>query len=317
MLGREVEVNSTQKLVFLGPGALRMGVYLGLQDRLVGIERTENTQSKISPYRSYLGKSFIAKLPVVSTGGPGKMPNLEALIVHKPDLIITSFLDKTQLELIRSKTSIPVLSLSYGASYGGTKEQLESMKNSILLLGEVSCKEKRARKLVDFIEKKELELSKIELEKKCVYVGGIGYKGKQGITSTEANYPPFELLGLKNCVFKDSSAMGHHFIDYEALLSVDPEMIFVDMFGKDKVMLEQKEKSNFFKALSAYKNKNIKDIHGYNFYATNIENLFVIAYQIASYMGAKNIDVDAKAKEIYDAFYIDKGSRLYESASSL
>lgn len=312
MLDREVEILKSEKLLFLGPGALRMGVYLSLQDRIIGIEKTEHTQAKLSPYRTHLGKEFITKLPIIGTGGPGKMPNLEAIMVHKPDLIITSFLDKSQLELISSKTSTPVIALSYGASYGGSDEQLQSVKKSLLLLGKVTNTQKRAKNLVEFIQRQQTKLSSLHVKQKCVYVGGIGYKGAQGLSSTEANYPPFELLGLQNCLFKGAKKMGHHFVDYEALISVDPDMIFVDMFGAKKVQKEYEENKSLLSGLRAYRTDNVKDILAYNFYSTNIENLFVISYQIASYMGVKEIDVAHHAKEIYKAFYGKNGVKLLE-----
>ncbi|MBN2833116.1 MAG: ABC transporter substrate-binding protein, partial [Campylobacterales bacterium] len=136
MLGREVSLEKSDKIVCIGPGALRLAVYLGLETRLVGIEKTEKDPSLLSPYRTFLGKEKISKLPIIGTGGPGKMPDLEALLVAKPDFIIASFVDKNQLELISSKTNIQLIAISYGASYGGTsKKNLEDIKNSLLLLG--------------------------------------------------------------------------------------------------------------------------------------------------------------------------------------
>lgn len=310
MLGRFVEVPSASKLVFIGPGALRMGVYLGLEDRLVGIEKTENEVSPLSPYRTFLGKERIAKLPIVGVGGPGKMPDLEALMVHKPDLIIASFVDKNQMELIQSKTGIPVLSLSYGASYGGTSQKnLEDIKHSLVLLGNVCDKEERANTLVKAIESYEQRLSKIVHSTQKLYVGGIGYKGTQGITSTEVNYPPFELLGLKNSVFEGKSAQGHQFIEIEALLFTNPDIIFIDLFSKEKVAQEYAQKKPLFDALKAYQTKNVKEVLGFNNYSTNVENLLVIGFQIASYLGA-NVDLESEANAIFKAFYGEKGEEL-------
>jgi len=314
MLGRLVDVTSAQKLVFLGPGALRMGVYLGLEERLVGIEKTENDASLLSPYRTFLGKERIAKLPIIGIGGPGKMPDFEALVVHKPDLIIASFLDKNQLDLITQKTGIPVLALSYGASYGGTAKQLLSMKNSLLLLGKITQTLGRAETLTSFITQYEEKLSKLNVPHKRVYVGGLGYKGVQGMNSTEANYPPFEMLGLQNTLFEDKETMGHHFVDFEALLRVNPEMIFIDMFGKAKIAQEYAAQKPLFDTLNAYKTGNVKEVLGYNFYSTNIENLLVISYQIAFYMGA-SVDVNREAKTIYEAFYGKNGATLLEQLS--
>ncbi|KFL33228.1 MULTISPECIES: ABC transporter substrate-binding protein [unclassified Sulfurospirillum] len=310
MLGRHVEINRASTLVFLGPGALRLGVYLGLEERLVGIEKTENDVSALSPYRTFLGQEKIAKLPLIGPGGPGKMPDLEALIQLKPDLIITSFVDQNQIDLITSKTAIPVLAVSYGASYGGTSQKnLEEIKASLLLLGEVTHTQERAQTLTAFMHKEEKALAALKLSPQTLYVGGIGYKGSQGMTSTEANYPPFELLGLKNSVFAHSDAKGHQFIELEALLKADPEIIFIDLFGKANVEKEYAEKKPLFDSLQAYRKRNVKEVIGYNYYSTNIENLFVIAWQVAHALGAP-VEMNAKANEIFSAFYGEKADAL-------
>lgn len=313
MLGRHVEVNHASKLVFLGPGALRLGVYLGLETRLAGIEKTENDDSPLSPYRTFLGKESIAKLPLVGPGGPGKMPDLEALITLKPDLIITSFVDQNQIDLITSKTSIPVIAVSYGASYGGTsKKNLDDIKASLLLLGNITQTHERAQNLVAFMKSQEKELSSLQLPSSTtLYIGGVGYKGSQGITSTEANYPPFELLGLKNSVFAGTSTQGHQFIELEALLKSDPEIIFIDMFGKKMIEEEYAKYKPLFDSLKAYKTGNVKEVIGFNYYSTNIENLFVIAWQVAQAFNAK-VDIHEKATTIFTAFYGSKGADLLE-----
>ena len=103
------------------------------------------------------------------------------------------------------------------------------------------------------MQNEEKALSALKLSPKTLYVGGIGYKGVQGMTSTEANYPPFELLGLKNSVFANTDAKGHQFIELEALLKADPEIIFVDLFGKAKVEEEYAEKKPLLKVFKRIK----------------------------------------------------------------
>jgi len=314
MLGRIVEVKGTAKLVFIGPGALRLGVYLGLDNRLVGIEQIEKDASPFSPYRTYLGKDRIDKLPLIGTGGPGKMPDLEALVVLKPDLVIASFVDKNMIDLIVSKTGIPVLALSYGATYGGNEKQLHSIKNSLLLLGKVTKTLPKAEVLVAFLNEQEKRLSSLKLTPKRIYIGGIGYKGAQGISSTEANYSPFEMLGFKNCLFEGSETIGHQFIDFEALLKANPEIIFIDKFGKAKVDEDYNAKKALFHTLSAYQTHNVKEVLGYNFYSTNIENLFIVAWQVAFMMGA-DVNMQKEANAIYNAFYGEKGEPLLHKLS--
>lgn len=310
MLGRNVEIGTTSRLVFLGPGALRLGTYLGLNTRLAGIEKIEKEASFLSPYRTFMSAEAIDKLPLIGPGGPGKMPDMEALLTLQPDLIVTSFVDQNQIETIASKTHIPIIALSYGASYGGTEEKnLEEVKKSLLFLGEITQTLPRAQSLVAFIENQEKTLRSLSLEKKRVYVGGVGYKGVQGLTSTEVDYPPFALLGLKNCVFEQTKLKGHRFIELEALLKSDPEIIFVDLFGQAKIQEEYQEHKALYDSLSAYKTAQLKTVLGYNYYSTNIENLFVIAWQIASGLGAK-VEVKAEAEKIYEAFYPQHGAKL-------
>lgn len=315
LLGRKVAINKAQSFIFLGPGALRLGVYLGLEDKLVGIERVEQKPS-VSPaavYRVYLGQDFLNQFPVVSEGGPGKMPNLEALIVANPDVIFTSFLDKGQIKQIQSKTKIPVVALSYGSSYGGaTQKNLEDIKASILLIGQIANVSKRAQEIVNFISSQEKELSKLFFEKKSLYIGGIPYKGIQPITSTDANYPPFELLGLKNSLFENGqnqNLQGHQFIDFEALLTTNPQTIFLDSLSKTKINQDYIANKALYDSLQAFQNNNVFWLLNFNNYSTNVENLILIAWQIAFYLGS-NVPLHVKAAEIYEAFYPNHGKEL-------
>lgn len=316
MLGRSVEINKAETFVFVGPGALRLGTYLGLREKIVGIEKLEQMPNAQSPYRTFIGVDFAKKLPVIGNGGPGKMPNLEALLNVHPDVIFTSFIPKDQIELITQKTGIPVVALSYGASYGGKgNKNLDEIKASLKLIALIANQEQRAEVLVSFIQKQEEQLSKIKLPDTSVYVGGVAYKGIQPITSTEVDYPPFALLGIKNSVFKDKpEAKGHQFIDFEALLKANPELIFTDMYSRAKIQQDYKENKALYDTLKAYKNGEVKEVLGFNNYSTNVENLLLISWQIANYMGY-DVDIDAKAQEIFNAFYPNNGETLLEKLS--
>ena len=312
MLNRVVEIPKIETIVCIGPGALRLATYLGLHERLVGIEKTENSATLLLPYRTFLGKEKIAKLPIIGEGGAGKLPDFEALLLLKPDFIIASFMDKSQMDLITQKTGIPVLSLSYRASYGGTKAQLESIKNSLLLLGTVTNTLAKAENLVTFMNHQEAKLLALKIPRKKVYIAGIGYKGVQGLLSTEANYLPFELLGIKNSVFENTQTIGHHFIDLESLLKSNPEIIFIDRFGKVKVNAEYLSQKAIYDSIDAYEKSNIKEVLNYNFYSINVENIFVIAWQIASYMGEKT-NINTEIDSVFKAFYEEDGLNLLQT----
>lgn len=306
MFKRDVTINAYEKIVCLGPGALRLVSYLQLQDKLVGIEKIEQKYDLKSPYRAILNKKRIKNLPIIGQGGPAKMPNLETLITLKPDVIFTSFMSKEQVELIQKKTKIPVVVLSYGASYGGGKNigKLQAIKNSLHLIAKITHKEKRFKELREFIEEQEKELKSLNLNSTKLYVGGVAYKGAQGITSTESGYPPFELLGLKNDVLQNQK--GHYFINLEALLEFNPKVVFLDLLGKKLISEELTKKKNIFNSIYAFKKDQVFWLYPSNFYNANVENIFVNSWLIASYLN-KDIDFKAKQKEIYKVFLGKQG----------
>ncbi len=303
--------NTPKKIVAIGPGALRLVTIMNLQDKLVGIEKIEYKAIGFSEYRTVLGKNKITSLPLIGVGGPGKLPNLEKIIMLKPDIIISSFIGKKQLELIQQKTKIPILALSYGLGYGGSEQKIEAIKKSLKLMGDIFKKEQRAKKIINFMNAQEKEFKTYTLNKNNLYVGGIGFKGAHGITSSEKSYPPFELLGIKNPLTTKAKT-NHMFIQKESLLSQNPDMIFLDMFAKKIIKEDFKKQQMLYTSLDAYKNNKIYWLLPYNFYNTNISNVYINSWIILQKLG-NNINIEEKMTEIYDIFYENGSKKLLKS----
>lgn len=302
---------SPKTVVAIGPGALRLVTIMGLQDRVIGIEKTERKAIGFSEYRTILGKKLITELPLIGVGGPGKLPNLEKIITLKPDIIVSSFVDKKQLELIKQKTNTSIVSLSYGLGYGGNDQKIEAIKKSLLLLGQIFKKEKRAQMLVDFMDNQEKELKQYKIKNNNLYVGGMGFKGAHGITSSEKYYPSFELLGIKNPLTKNAKS-NHMFIQKESLLAQNPDIIFLDLFGKKIIKEDLKKNGQLYTSLNAYKEKKIYWLLPYNFYNTNIANVYINSWIILEKLGYK-IDIKSKMSQIYSTFYGKNYKKLLKS----
>lgn len=309
---KDIPLNKNYKsIVAIGPGALRLVTYMNLEDKLVGIEKIERQAIKRSEYRTMLGKEKIFSLPLIGPGGPGKLPNLEMLLHLNPQVIIASFVDKNQLRIIEEKTNIPIIVLSYGSGYGGKSDKIEAIKKSLLLLGKVFHKEKRAQSLITFMNSQEKEFKSYKIPNKVIYVGGMGFKGAHGITSTERDYPPFKFLGITNPLTKNSKS-NHMFIQEESLIMQNPDVIFLDMLGKKLIQENFKEKKALYSSLKAYKNKNIYYLLGYNFYNANIANIYIDSWIILQRLGY-DIDIKAKMEKIYDTFYQNGAQKLMKS----
>ena len=251
-----------------------------------------------------LDTTAIQNLPLIGEGGPGKTPDFEAIIRSDADIIIASFLPKHLLNQLQKKTQIPVVALSYGSGYGGADNaaKLNAVKDSLRLLGKIFKKQKRADTLIGFMNENETILRHALRKKPTVYIGGIGYKGTQDITSSECGYAPFALLGLKNSFCNQS--LGHMQVSLEQLLLSDVQLIFLDSLAKGLLNRQMQKHQTLFEAMQAYQNGAIYWLYPSNFYNTNIENIYLNSYIIAQKMGIE-LDIEAIKKQIYLTFLGD------------
>ncbi|SEG13324.1 iron complex transport system substrate-binding protein [Caloramator fervidus] len=312
LLGREVKIKENiKRVVAIGPGALRLYVYVGDKEKIVGIEEFEKKNLK---GRSYIiANKELMDLPVIGLGGPNNPPDLEKLIAVKPDVIFTTYpKDKQEADNLQSKTGIPVVAISYGKGALFDSAVNESLK----LIGKIVNKEERAKQVVDFIEntKKDLEKRTYNIkdeDKPYVYIGALGMKGIHGIESTQGKYPIFTVLNIKN-VADETGKIGSVMIDKEKLVEWDPPIIFIDLGGLEIVKQDYSKNSKFYDSLTAFKKGNVYSQLPYNFYGTNIDTALVDAYFIGKIVYPekfKDINIKEKADEIYKFFV---GKELFD-----
>ena len=291
-LNRKVNIpDDVKRAVAIGPGALRLVVYIKAEDKIVGIEEKEKKFIYARPY--ILAHKELLNLPVIGMGGVNFRINLEKIISLKPDLIIAGYISKQRADLITKKTGIPVVVISYGKL--GTFAN-EKLFKSIKLLGSVFNTQKRAKRVVEFIKRLDLDIKRRKFKcNKKVYIGAVAFKGLHGITSTMPKFPPFEMLGVHNAV--KSNAKSQIFINKEALFMLNPDVIFIDESGIKFI-----KKENFIKHLKAYKTHQIYGILPYNNYMTNITTAYADTYYIGKVLAPekfKDIDIVKKTDEIY------------------
>ncbi len=306
LAGRSVTVpDRVERIVALGPGALRLVVYLKAADLVVGIETLETRAlpSFFRPYSSVISEK-IAQLPQIGSGGPGKLPQLEALLASRAQVVFSIGLDRGQVENLQAKTGIPVVILSYGKLGVWRDEALQSLK----LMGMVLHRPERAAAIARYLKNARQELS----EKTAaaanpsprVYFGGLAYKGMHGIESTEAGYAPGALVDAENVV-GDNPDTGHIFINKEQLLQWNPQMIFLDCSSRRLVSREYLEKMDYYQLLRAVTANRVYSVLPYNQYNTNIASALANAYYIGSQLYPDSFKpgfVAVKIAEIFNFF---------------
>lgn len=297
------------RIICIGSGCLRLICYLGAQDRIVGIESFEKTHQVGRSYR-YAYPELLS-LPIIAAGGPGninKEPDLEAVLKVKPDIIFACYMDADRADTLQKKIGIPVITLSYGwfGSFGN------ELYTSLRLLGKILDKEKRSEEIIAFTEKSKADLLKRtsgidEASKPSVYIGGVGYRGAQGIESTETDYLPFEWIKAKN-IAKGVGREGHLFINKEKILALNPDVIFLDALGLSIISTDYAKHPQFYQALNAFSKGQVYTLWPFNAYMTNIDTVIIDAYAAGSILYPekfRDIDMNKKIDEVY-SFFIGK-----------
>jgi iron complex transport system substrate-binding protein len=306
MVGRHVTAPfDPDRIVCIGPGALRLIVYLKAQSKVIGVEDMEKKNPDGRPY--WIAYPELSKLPRCGPGGPAginKKPDLEALLALKPQVIFITYMEAPLADEVQKTIGIPVVVLSYGAFATFDEAVYDAMR----IAGKVLKREKRADDIVAYIESLRKDMRRrtkdIPVDSKpTAYVGGIGYRGTQGIESTEQKYIPFKWIGVNNIAEQVKADHGSHvFMDKEALLKLNPEVIFIDGGGTILVADDFRKKSEFYHTLKAFTNQRVYTLHPFNWYTTNIGTALADAYAIGKILHAKafeDIDPHQKADEIY------------------
>ncbi len=314
MLGRQVEVPAqVTRVVAIGPGALRLYVYAGNLDYVVGVEGMETGDVSGKPYM--LANPNLAKLPVIGQGGPNNAPDPEKLLTVEPQVIFSTYASETAAaDELQAKTGIPVVVLSYGG-FGITSIFGEKVQNSLKLVGQVVGDETKSQAAIGFIlqAKQDLDARTKDIpdtDKPAVYVGGLGSKGTHGIESTQGKYALLDVIHAKNVV-DETGESGSIMIDKEKLLEWDPDFIFVDQGGYALVNEDYQKNPAFYDSLSAVKEGRVYSQLPYNYYSTNIDTAIADAYYLGKIIYPEafaDIDPAQKADEIYRALL---GQALY------
>lgn len=311
LMNRKIEVpDNITCIAALGPGALRLLVYMDALNKVCGVEAIEKDKLIIHkrPY-AFANYEYIENLPTIGNGGPNVLPNFEQLLKNKIQLIFATFYTRDQIELIQNKTGIPVVALRYGNT---NTMYSNDLKMSLTLIGKILKKEKRAKEINTYLKNiinylKEKSSKMYKTDNITAYLGGLGFKGSHGFYSTTFYYPPFELLNLKNVLndFPKLEKLNHIILDKESILLLNPDFIFIDSNGLSIISHNYDKDKGFYYLLKAVQNDNVYLLLSYNNYYTNIDNALINTFFIGKTLypdAFRDIDIENKANEIYNFF---------------
>lgn len=302
--GRTVEIPyEIDSVVCMGPSALRTVCYLGVQDRVVGIEDAEDDCIILRPY-NYLNQQ-LRELPIVSQASKsGLVPFEEELLKVKPDVILMAYSQVEVGEDLQNKLGIPVVFVN---TSGAIFE--ERWFDSLNLIASMFHCEERADEIISYTNSvlADLKQRTDSLEDRpTAYLGAASARGEHGIDGTILNYPPFTAVNI-NHVADELAEEGVYgvssTVDMEKILEWDPEYIFLNVENVHLVEDLYKENPDFFANLSAFQNDKVFPQLSYNNYGGNLELAIINAYYAGSVVYPEtfaDINIDEIAAEAFN-----------------
>ena len=304
--GREVSFDKVpEKVIALGHGTLKFYTYVAGSDKLIGIEEAEKTGHTVTGQSIHYAYPELKELPTIGKGGAKFEPDYELLKYREPDVIFIAYENtKEELDELQNKLEIPVVGL--GAGMNG-KIFEDDTYNTFEIIGKVMKMEDRAEKINSFLKEVQADLVKRGgdiAESPKTYIGGCSYRGAQGILSTRTHLDLFDAPKVYN-VMDELTEEKNAIIDKEKLVEINPELILLDLSGKELLDEDMQADPNFYKSLDAFKNKKAYYIMPYFTYGMNFDTALLDMY----YMGSlahpdkfSDVDISAKAAEIYSVF---------------
>jgi len=320
IVGRNVTLpEKINRVVAIGPGTLRLVCYLNAVDMLVGVEECETKWGFTGRDYAMAYGEYFRSLPVVGPGGPGKPPAPELIIAVKPDLIIMSrtYCDFYDPDRLQSETRATVIVMDYGPA---GQLDVEGFTYAMRVLGKVLNREERAEQLIKFIKSvyEELDQRTRDIaQRPKVYVGAISYKGAQPFTTTQTQFPPLALLNTPSVADKYSTGAGVLFWDFEAIMTEQPEIIFIDENNLATVKQDFDKDPGKYMRLDAFREGKVYGTLPYNYYHTNISVALADAYWMGKILYSErfsDVDPAVKADEIFTVFLGKSLYRMYADA---
>ena len=301
-LGREVAIPDTvRRIIPVNESTMRIVSYVKASPLVFGIEDVE---LRGVAFTHIFAHPEIRKQPLI---GPMYGGDPELIMLQRPDVVITSNLSVAEADELQQKIQIPVVVIAYG----NLSNQRALFFEALRMTGDLLHHRSQADSLITFVQNEIDELQRRSGEG-CLqkaYLGGISYRGRHDIVSTDPHYAAFELVRVPNVALQVDSllipSLANMTIDMETLLRWNPDILFVDQGGFRLVQ----ENFRSFKALSelldCYKNRQVYLVWPYYMFHSNFEVMLINAWSVGKVIypdAFSDIDLRDKTDQILEHF---------------
>lgn len=314
--GREVTLPETvDRVVGVGPGALRLVCHLGLASRVVAVEYPEHADDDWTPPYTLAHPEFRE----LRTAGPQHGGDAESIVEAAPDLIVAATETPERASQLQSRTGVPTLWVDQG-DFADGRDSLYAAWHTV---GKAVDRLERAEELVEFVTSTREELRRMTTDAGAdpsVFAGAVSHRGGQGVTSTEVPFPPFSMLGVRSVAGElapngngEGGGTVKRTVSAERLLEWDPDTLFVNRANLP--IVEEELPGSGLDELSAFRDGSVFGVHPQYYYEYNPSTMLANAYYVGSVVypdAFDGVDPTAAADRVYRAFY---GTELYDRLS--
>lgn len=306
MVDRHVVIpTKVEKIVTLGSGAPRLAAYLDVMDMLVGAE--EYVKDGVNIRRDYnpVHHERLATLPFVGAGGGSGQNNgyPEEIIKAAPDVIMAGF-DREAADELQQQTNIPVVSVRHTTGLAP-----QGFYDAMRLFGDVVHAEERSEKVLAYVDSMLADLDRRTVDvpdgdKLRAYAGAVTWNGRRGFSGTYGDFGVFNAIHAVNVAQNDATP-GFYEADLEAVLTWDPDIIFLDPGNMDLVNEEYATNPSYFTSLRAVREGKVYSMPAFNNAGTNFTYAFMDAYYAGIVLFPEqfaDVDIKAKSGEILTTF---------------
>ena len=180
--GNDVSLRANPEyLICSGPGALRLAVYLQVEDRVIAVDDMEKSRKKFDARPYALAHPKIKELPLFGEFRGHDNPELILGLEPQPQVIFKTYPNSGyDPKELHQKTGIPVVTLNYGDLI----DNKDALYKSLRLMAEILHCTERAEEVINYMEGLITDLEKrtkkvLEEDKKSCYIGGIAQKASK------------------------------------------------------------------------------------------------------------------------------------------
>ncbi len=308
MRGRSVTIpGEIGSLIAVDAGSLRLITYLDRADRVIAVEDGGHGREK-SAYDFFSLATYRLAFPALrDLPSIGSKENHEGIIAAAPDLILSSSVDRGQLDQLQQVLGIPV----YGVDVDVELYDRALFYDQLTRLGEVLGKEARARELIGGIDAAlgdiEARAEKVAAPRRA-YAGGMMYYGPADLLRTTGDYLPFDLTGTDNVM--PTSPAGNrqpYMTSLEDLAAAAPDYAFIDAANINLSRAGfQANRAVLTERVPAFARGEVYSTLVYKYYGTNWENQLINIYFAGTVLYPElygDIVLEEKAEEIWRLFF--------------